>query len=568
MSYYRFSVLLLFLLVKFSLSCFSQQPLIHKKGAFIDTLNRYYQQAELPVYLFISNSLDEQPKPLKEERSDSIRPIFLDGPGVHVLRHSDDFHKRSDLFKIYADGHAPATSLVRSAAPAYKSKSGKQYYGKGYSITLTAKDDMSGVGNIYLSMNGAAYGISDVRVKFEKEGAYKLSYYAVDKVGNVEHPQSHEFEIDITPPKTYYSIVGIATGNILSVASNIRLKTDNDSSGVAKIYYTFNQESPKLYNGKEVPLTSLETGLHTLYYWSVDNVENEEEKQSFEFFLDKVSPIASIDVLGDKFIVDNKIYLSGRTKIKITAVDNRTGIKELKYSINNAIFQDYTEPFYMPSKAGVYTIQYFVADELNNRNTGEMLQSKGVIYVDLLGPSLDYKLEGPVFKKKDEIYVGPKTEFQIIGKDAESGLKSLYYTVNGSGEKIYTSPFLIGTTSGKYAIDYIAYDNVNNRNQRSVSLNLDAEGPVMNIRYSTESEVLSGTDRNVYPSYTVIYIAATDAQTTCSAIYYSIDGGKEQMYTGPLKGFEPNKKYKIWVRAQDAVGNETIKEIEFETTDF
>ena len=544
---------------------FAQEQIIPAKSAFTDGKN-YYQHVDLPVYLFIAHSPDGKATALREERGAEVSPILLDGHGVHHIRHMDDIHKRVDVYKIHADGHAPVSTLRLSpVSTSYRTKSGTAYYGVNFACDVTAKDDMSGVDRIFVSLDGADYAESDGVFKLDRHGDHTLMYYASDRVGNVESPKKYRISIDARPPKTFHNFIGAAIGQVLSSSSHIYLAAEDEDSGVARTYYAFDNEDEKAYNGKEVPFAHLETGEHLLHYRSVDNTGNTEIRQTVDFFLDKIAPIASIDILGDKFVVDDKIYLSGRTKVKITAIDNRTGIKDLKYSVDNKAPEKYVEPFYMPDKAGMYTIQYYATDEANNTGSGEILQSKGVIYVDLLGPEIQFKCEGPSFEKKDRLYIGQATRLLISGKDGESGLNRITYTIDGGDEREYLAPFDVENPTNRsepYKLTCIAYDNVNNRNEKTVTLYIDSEGPEISVRFSAEP------DADLYPSYVAIFLGATDAATTASQIYYSINGAAETLYSTPVKGFRPKKTYNIKIKAKDAVGNESVKEINFQTGDF
>ncbi|MDR2562388.1 MAG: hypothetical protein LBC98_00410 [Prevotellaceae bacterium] len=543
----------------------AQEQIKPEKSSFTDG-KYYYQHVDLPVYLFISHSLDGKGTALREERGTEVNPILLDGHGVHHIRHMDDIHKRVDVYKIHADGHAPVSTLKLSPnSSTYRNKSGTMYYGLDFACNIFSKDEMSGVSKIFLSLDGENYSEINETFALDKHGEHILLYYATDKVGNIEAPKRYKIFIDARPPKTFHNFIGVAMGQVLSSSSHIYLTAEDENSGVAATYYAFDDESEKLYNGKEINFAHLETGEHLLHYWSIDNTGNRETKQTVDFFLDKIAPIASIDILGDKFVVDDKIYLSGRTKVKITAIDNRTGIKYLKYSINNKAPEKYLEPFYMPDKAGLYTIQYYATDEADNTGSGEILQSKGVIYVDLLGPAIQFKCEGPSFEKKDRIYISRNTKLIISGKDNESGLNRLAYTIDGGEEQEYLHPFKIEQpTKGNdaYEVICIAYDNVNNRNEKKLNLYIDSEGPEITTRYSAEPDGI------LYPSYVAIFLAATDSTTTVSQILYSINGAAEIPYSSPIKGFRPKKEYNIKVKAKDAVGNETVKEFNFQTGDF
>lgn len=541
----------------------------HKKGSYVDSLNRYYQHVDLPVYLYISTSPnDANPTPLKEisNKDKEVKAIYLDGPGVHQIKHMDAIHKKNDVFNVYGDNKAPVSTLNISTVPMYKSRD-NLFYGKNLSISLTAKDDMSGVKQSYISINGSEYTNYVDKIKFDKEGDYTVKYYTVDNVGNVEEPKTFQFTVDLTAPKTFHNVIGIASGQVISGSSRIYLDKEDNKSGIESTYYYFDNEQSKILTGKEIQFKHLDNGEHTLYYWSTDKVKNQEEKQSFSFYLDKIAPIASMDILGDKFIVNDKIYFSGRTKVKLTAVDNRSGVKELKYSLNNSPFQNYVEPFYMPTKAGLYTISFFAVDDTDNRSEGEGIHSRGIVYVDLSGPILSYKLDGPIFIKGNNTYVGAKTKFNIVGKDLESGLKSLAYSINNNEETAYSEPFKIGSSNGNYKITYIGYDNVNNRNQNDVELVLDVDGPIIDVRFSTEPDI-STTGEKIYPSYVQIYLSATDAKTTSSSILYTINDGKETTYSTSLKGFEPNKKYNVKIKAKDVLDNESTTEINFQIGNY
>ena len=50
----------------------STQP-VHEGKVYIDSLGHYYQQAALPVYLFVANSRDGKPIQLKSETGQEIK---------------------------------------------------------------------------------------------------------------------------------------------------------------------------------------------------------------------------------------------------------------------------------------------------------------------------------------------------------------------------------------------------------------------------------------------------------------------------------------------------------------
>jgi hypothetical protein len=200
--------------------------------------------------------------------------------------------------------------------------------------------------------------------------------------------------------------VGLAQGKVISSSTKIYFTPTDSISGVAKTFFRFDDEPPRLYTGGILDFNYLNDGEHTLYWYSMDNVRNNEPEQKFEFYLDKTAPIMSADVLGDKFIANDRVYFSGRTKLKLTAVDNKAGIKEVRYSIDGGEFRPYIDPFYLPSKSGIHIIRYYALDNMENEGAGardakfdEYKHNVSAVYVDLTGPALRHTYLGPKFQK-------------------------------------------------------------------------------------------------------------------------------------------------------------------------
>ncbi|MCS6834134.1 MAG: chitobiase/beta-hexosaminidase C-terminal domain-containing protein, partial [Flammeovirgaceae bacterium] len=264
-----------------SLIAFAQSQKQHPKGHFVDSLNRYYQQASLPLYVFVSTSPDGELIPLSPEDNDkkanTLKPIYLDGHGKHVLRHFDALHSHADNFIIYADGIAPVSKVSFSMPESsLKHTQGNDvYYGKNLSVFLSAQDEMSGVKELYYSVNGSDYQPYTGVIRFDSEGEQTLRFYAVDNVGNAEKPQTFRFTVDTDAPQTYHNFIGINSQNIISLSTKIYLTMEDNFSGVKKTFYYFDNEKPKNYVPEtNIDFSYLKDGEHTLYYYSIDEVNN------------------------------------------------------------------------------------------------------------------------------------------------------------------------------------------------------------------------------------------------------------------------------------------------------
>ncbi len=534
---------------------FGQQP-EHKKKKYVDSLGRYYQQASLPVYFYVSTSPEE--KPTQVLIDSKLEPIYLEGHGIHGLKHHNVKTNEIETFDIYADGIAPVTRSTFSGSTVYNTGA-MRFYGKGLQITLKATDEMSGLEAVYHSLDDASMTTYSP-VSVSKEGKNSYSYYAVDHVGNAEKVKIETFTIDLSAPTTYHNFVGISDEKVISTGSSIYLTSTDVLSGLASTSFHFDKEKPRPYVGGNIAFQYLADGNHTLFYNSVDKVNNVEEEKSISFYLDKTAPIMSADILGDKFLVGEKVYFSGRTKLKLTAVDNKSGIKDVMYAINNEAFQKYADPFYLPNRSGFHSVKYYAIDNTSNTSKDNFEHTVGVIYVDLTGPALSHRFEGTTFMKADSLYTSPLNKLILSANDPESGLKNVTYKIDGQGEEIkYSDPIEI-IAQGKHVIDFFGYDNVNNRNSKALSIIVDNQGPTIFNQFS-----VAAISENKYPSNVSLFLAATDQQVGTLRILYTINDGKESIYASPINGFLKDKQYSIKVTAIDLLGNKTTKEVKFET---
>ncbi|MCC5945201.1 MAG: hypothetical protein JJT94_09710 [Bernardetiaceae bacterium] len=546
------------------------------QGFYVDSTSRYYQRADLPVYLRISTSPEGEGIPLsgakKSDNEVAVEPMYLDGHGKHILRHSDATDPQNTYeYVIFADGLPPQSRSSFDSPYTYR-KGNTQYYGKDLRITVQTQDQMVGVEDLFVRLDTNPYASYSNTISVDSEGEHQLQYYAIDKVGNKEGEVSKSFIVDITAPESIYNVIGITEAGVISTSTKIYLEATDNIVGVAQTYYRFDEQRWKPYVANSIlPVANLDDGDHRLEFYSIDHLKNQEEIKSFEFYLDKTAPIMSADVLGDKFIVGDQVYFSGRTKLKLTAVDNKSGVKQVWYSIDNGEYQKYDQPFYLPNKAGLHTIRYFAEDNVGNEGVEGMTKARydeykhnvSAVYVDLTGPKLDYSYQGKTFRKGDKIYISGETKIKLTAIDTESGVQKVSYKKAGEGEELtYSAPFTV-KESGLQQLEIIGYDNVNNRNLITTEFVVDAEPPAIYHYFS-----VSAIKDDLYPSYAKIYLAAQDAQTDCDEIYYRINGGKLQRYNGAIGGFKKNATYTIQLEAIDELGNKATKEVIFNTDTY
>lgn len=555
----------------------AQEPESHEKTYYQAADGKLYWNKYLPFFLSISSDPNSKGVQLQSKAAkDYVNPAYFDTEGLNYIRSRYAINPvtlkpvRPELeltFDVYADGIAPKSMSKFGYATRFL-KGGTIYYGGGLKVDLSAKDEMSGLKKIYYSVDGDNFMPYDSTLVLTRQGDRSIYFYAVDNVGNVEEVNKKEFVMDTEEPVTYANITGITADEIISADTRIKLQADDNLSGIKKTVFKINNGVEQIYSGGFISKNQLPDGDHTIYYYSYDNVGNKEIERKINFYLDKLPPILASDVLGDRYVSQGKTYFSGRTKLKLTAVDNKSGVSDVFYSINNEEFKTYQEPFYLPSRSGNHYIRFYAVDNMNNSTAGtnkDMPQyehSVSKVYVDLTGPTIDIDFKGPRFVKRDTAYISPESKIFITGSDTESGLQKLTYSLNGElRETEFNAPFSL-TGTGKQVVEYFGYDNVNNRNKGKAYFFVDIEGPEVFVQFSV-SPFAEKNGLSVYPDYMEIYTLATDKETGNESIMYSINGSKPAPYIGKIRGFRVGAKNQVTIIAKDKVGNEASKTVEF-----
>ncbi len=556
----------------------AQNQLDHPPKYYIDEDGKLFWNKKLPVYIRISPTPTDSGLLMKSEAtSQYTNPYFLDTEGKNRIRSrwaTDQstgktiYPQMEVIWEVYADGIAPVSSAIFNNKAKY-SKKGDDFFGDSLIIEIKSNDVTSGVDQIYYSINGESYKPYSGSIKVDKEGAQTIKYYAVDKVGNAEKPKEKKFTADITPPTTFYTITGIADGQIIAISTKIYLNAEDSMSGIAKTIYKIDDGTEVIYKpGTYIPIANLEDGDHKLTIFSVDKVGNREEETVFPFYLDKTAPIIAADILGDRYLMGDKIFFSGRTKMKLTAVDNKAGVEDIFYSVNGSEFTKYDQPFYLPNIPGIHVIKYFATDKMQNNSKGETSRFEKYkhvvsrVYVDLTGPILSHQIVGPQYISRDTLFISPKTQIKLIGTDRESGMKHISYSLNTESDEIEFNGNLNISDEGYKHVVYYGYDNVNNRNRSELFVYVDAAGPEIKYNFSIVPQGMKESIP-IYPPHVSLFLGATDRLIGAKDLYYTINQGGEKKYSYFITGFKKDVVNIVKIRALDHLSNETVEEIKF-----
>jgi len=553
------------------LNLFSQPVPSHEKKIYISPEGTLYIQKDLPIYLWLSTSSDEKSETYRlwsEVTKPYSNPMYLDTEGWNTVRSPSAvdtstrqtiYPLRDIVFEVYADSKYPITTIDYGDIKPFSSE-GKLHVGSGALIRLTANDELSGVENIYFSVDGNDYKPYSAPLEINREKEYQIKYYAIDHVGNTEPLHEIIIVYDRTAPVSKLEVEGDRYENILSNRSKIILTADDKGSGYKTIYYSIDNGIEKAYS---TPILAgyLSQDDHTIAFYAEDKVGNKEPVQNVSFYVDKTPPTIIEEIMGKSFFSGGKEFSSGKTRLKLTSFDNKAGVKEVRYSVNGGEYELYDNPVFLTQSSGNLLIKSYAVDHVNNRSNSQTANEKtNIPYIDLTGPDLGFSFTGPKFESRDTIFISNNTSILLKGSDSEAGLNHIEYNVNGSNPIEYVTPFSI-PDGGYSTVDFTGFDNVDNTSAKSFGIKTDNTGPVISHAFGT-SWLRKEEGLAIYPSHTVLFISATDAVVGFQRMTFVLNGGTEQEYTGIIKNL-PKGTNELKIRAFDKLGNSTEQELSF-----
>lgn len=538
------------------------QPLKHPHRVFVDTKGMVYVQQDMPIFVHISVSDDAKAQKY-QLTGQNATPMHLDGPGEHHLRHTHTERGGAELnvFNMKSDAAAPKIWTTYNGAERF-TKDSTIFYGKGLQSDIKSEDDISGLNKSYVSIDGTTFIENKSVLSFDKEKAYSLRYYAVDNVGNAGSPKEDLFVVDLTTPKSKHELVMPFVNETISPQTTVKLHATDALSGVRKIYYRFDEESTyHEYNGNAIPLAPLTEGNHVLYYHAIDNVGNREPDNAYRIYFDQTVPISKSGILGDQFYVNDRQYVSPRTTIQLSATDNKIGVSRIEYQINDSGFKRYAAPFFVPQNNGEYRIDFRSTDHVENTSSPQRM----VVWMDLEKPISKYVFDGPTFFLRDTLYITTRTKLTLPASDQFSTIRQVNYKRDTDPQRAFSQPFII-QGRGFHEVYFNAVDQVNNKEaQQRVAFVVDDRPPQIFSHMSANKyeDVRDGSEvLGVYPQLTQIFLAATDDISGTKTIWYSINGGPEQLFRDPIRNLKQGV-YTVDIRAQDNVTNESRSRVRF-----
>lgn len=557
----RFTQILLITLTGFALIGNAQEP--EKKAFYIDSTGKLYVSPSVPVHIYMGTKPDGSDAVLLRDINKGSTSLTWNGTGPQLMTHLDLYKGRKIRLELFADGLPPQSSINPRNPNVLELKEAVVIRG-GSIIELSATEDDAGVDKILYSINGSEFITYNQPINLTDDGEYDLKVYSTDKVGNTEPVVTRKIIVDATPPQTEISFKGDKYEDIISGRAALILSA-NDRFGVAVTKVMIDSTGKWIDYRQPIQTATLAEGYHTLTWYSTDRAGNIEPQKNYQFFVDKTPPLVVEEIEGNSYMIGTREFSSGRSRLKVMAVDNKAGVKEIYYSLNNKEFQLYEKPVLLADILGTVKLKTYAIDRVNNRSNSETnAQSFSMPIIDITGPELGYRFIGQKLSIRDTLWIGPDTRIELLATDKEAGVNRIEYAINQGQNNQYFEPFVV-TDNGFYKLGFTGYDNVENANVSGFSFAVDTQAPDIYWHFSVKPigyEQVGNQTLPVYPANVKIYIGESDNLTPTNTIQYSINGAKKQDYTLPITNLKMGiNELTIW--ATDALNNTRQETVSF-----
>jgi hypothetical protein len=300
----------------------------------------------------------------------------------------------------------------------------------------------------------------------------------------------------------------------------VTITAADSNSGVKEIHYTLSTGSSNVVMGDTAKFTLQEPVEYTIVYYAVDNGDNTEypPKQA-AVKIDKMTPQTGYTIAGTSTANPNEY--KDTAEVTLTATDDLSQVKEVKYSINgnwNTVTGN--EAKFTLGEPGTYTITYYAVDYADNV---ESTQQFTVKIVDTILP-VSTLTTNPAAPGGFDGWFKSTVRVTITAEDSGSGVKEICYKKDS--DTLFTivqgdqAVFYPG--DGTYTIEYHAIDKAGNEESphKTYNFKVDTAAP------GTAAAVHGNGFGNTYINHAALLLKASDVTSGVKEIHYIINGSE------------------------------------------
>ena len=416
------------------------------------------------------------------------------------------------------------------------------------SVTLSATDALSGVAaTTYTVDGGAAQTYTGTPILVSGSGSHTVTYQSVDNAGNTEGTHTGYVNIDTTPPVT--TATGLALDDDSDWTANpspsVTLSASDGGSGMtgsAATYYTVDGGDQTTYAGS---FTVTGEGSHTVTYWSVDALGNQEATNTGFVNIDLTPPVTTATGLQAS---NSSGWQNTSQMVTLTGDDGGgSGVTVTHYTVDGVAQPAYSGPFTV-SGQGSHIITYWSVDTAGNTEA----TNTGYVNIDTTLPTVTSSADS------DSAWHNSAVTVTLSPADTGgSGVADTQYRLHGSSTWLEATgnAFVVpapsdGSNDGAHVYDYQALDGAGNASSaRTCTVKIDTQAPVTTA---------TGLQANNYSGWQntsqTVSLSGTDATSGSPVTHYTVNGGAQQTYSAPFSVSSAGTN-KITYWSVDAAGN-------------
>ncbi|NJK86306.1 MAG: hypothetical protein HC906_10375 [Bacteroidales bacterium] len=210
--------------------------------------------------------------------------------------------------------------------------------------------------------------------------------------------------------------------------------------------------------------------------YSTDNVNNKTEsiesgdKASIPY-VDLTGPSVKHGFSGPLFTLRDTVYISEKTKILLKASDSESGLSKIVYSMDGQPEQEYQGEFSI-AQSGTHQVSITGYDNVENTSHSDFY-----VVIDNTGPEIFSRFSINPTKTIDvdgvkmEEYP-PHAVLFFSSTDMVVGFEKMYYSINGSPEKLYAGYINTFPQKGVYNVNVRALDKLGNETKQTVTFSI------------------------------------------------------------------------------------------------
>ena len=267
---------------------------------------------------------------------------------------------------------------------------------------------------------------------------------------------------------------------------------------------------------------------HTLEYYSHSNSGFTEDALSQAFVIDNTVPSVSTGVSG------YTLWLNG--------TDALSGVLHVCYRLDGGALTYYSGPVHLAP--GIrHSIEYYAIDKANNW-CSHLVIYEGV--QDLIAPVSSAVGVGRHERQRAGTWKLPTVTMSATDS-GESGLKAIYYSIDGSAWSTYSGPITL-SSQGTVHLRYYAVANASNAESiRYANITIDTLSPVLTVD-------LNGFTAGWGNATSTVSVTSEENGSGIAQIYYSLNNGTWMTYSAALS-FSTDTRCFVQFYAVDVAGH-------------